>query len=68
MTNRKIIQITGTGVDNNAGTQCDSFLWALCDDGTVWRIADAYGWVAVPPIPQDENEEPVWASAAGTAP
>jgi hypothetical protein len=33
---RKIIQIAACGVANTASTQCDGYLFALCDDGSVW--------------------------------
>lgn len=52
---RRIVQISGVGVDNNSVTQCNAYLFALCNDGSVWRTNTSfYGeWLAMPPIPQD---------------
>lgn len=50
---RKVIQITGAGVDNVSGTQCNHMLHALCDDGTVWMIRNVDDeWWPIPAIPQ----------------
>lgn len=45
----KIIQIAVTGVDNNSSTQCNYFLFALDDDGVMWRRDDTPGsdWTKV---------------------
>lgn len=42
---RKIIQIT---------TDSDGYLYALCNDGSVWNYSsrDEDGWQDIPPIPQ----------------
>ena len=42
---RKVVQISNAEHD----------IAALCDDGTVWVGTDR-GWVKLPPIPQDEDE------------
>lgn len=60
---RKIIQIVASQVSEGALTQCEMYLHALCDDGTLWRISnrdiDVNGfWAAIPPIPQDEPPAP----------
>lgn len=48
---RKIIQ---TAV--SSGGDSGDNVFALCDDGTIWFIPEPYmgGWIALPPIPQDE--------------
>ena len=49
---RRITQITSCGVSNNQTTQCNAFIHALCDDGTVWLIRDNDGeWLQLPEIP-----------------
>jgi len=57
---RKIIQISAIGVENNSVTQCSALLYALCNDGTVWVKRDwCYGpqpWMPEEPIPQPEEE------------
>lgn len=55
MVERKIIQITACQVAEGAITQCEAYLHALCDDGTVWRISnrdidDGREWQRVPRI------------------
>lgn len=57
---RKIIQIAACGVDNVQSTQCNSFLYALCDDNSVWCIPNNDAkWFPVPPVPDapDTNEK-----------
>ena len=44
---RKIIQIQTTEKDE---------VIALCDDGTLWVSKDM-GWIKVPSIPQEDNDE-----------
>lgn len=47
---RKIVQIASAGVANNATTQCNYFLFALCDDGTILRSDDQHkGWAEITP-------------------
>lgn len=49
---RSIIQIASTGVANNATTQCDVMVHALCSDGTIWQYDNAYAnWIQLPEIP-----------------
>jgi hypothetical protein len=49
---RKIVQIAACGVDNVQSTQCNSFLYALCDDNSVWYIPNNDAkWFPVPPVP-----------------
>jgi len=33
---RKIVQIATVSIPNNMSTQCYGYLYALCDDGTLW--------------------------------
>lgn len=61
MPNRKIVQIAACAVAENHMTQCEAYVHALCDDGTVWRLSnrdiDVDGfWAKVPAIPQDEPD------------
>lgn len=52
---RRVIQITATGVVENASTQCEFVLHALCDDGSIWwRDNRGSGWVRVSDIPDGE--------------
>lgn len=54
---RRIVQISTCGVTNHASTQCDSFVYALCDDGSVWMTDEAsHKWTCFPPIPQGETD------------
>ena len=60
---RKIIQIAACGVEENYTTQGEALIFALCDDGTLWRtdnrcIDERDCWTAVPEIPQSEDREP----------
>lgn len=48
---RKIIQISA--YTNSLGEG----VFALCDDGTLWRLSPMFGWESVNKIPQDENED-----------
>lgn len=53
---RKIIQISTTNVENTASTQCNYISVALCDDGTVWTLADTGNdRYKYPNIPQDDK-------------
>lgn len=58
---RRIIQISGT--EAGAANGYSRYLFALCDDGTVWQI-DACNffngeptivWKLLPPIPQEQQ-------------
>ena len=52
MNQRKVIQLTSCRVDNNLSTQCNFFLHALCDDGSMWSIRDnEKEWFQVPQVP-----------------
>lgn len=55
---RKIIQIAFEPYENVHGS-IDSFLNALCDDGTVWVLHEDNGWFRryMPPIPQNDEGE-----------
>lgn len=54
-TKRKIVQIVACGIQENASTQCEMILHALCDDGTVWRTDNRNNeWWTVAPIPQGD--------------
>lgn len=57
-TTRKIIQISASGVENTATTQC-SFIWtALCDDGSVWALGyNDTSWERLPEIPSDGSAQ-----------
>ena len=55
---RTPIQIAAVGVENTNVTQCNSILFSLCDDGTIWEIRDNTGtprWYPLPSIPQDSD-------------
>jgi len=58
---RKIIQITSCGVPSVPGSFSEMLftLYALCDDGTVFRLWDNRpdNWKRVVPIPQDDTTE-----------
>lgn len=48
---RKIVQIAVCGVNNTSQTQCDGFIYALCDDGTLWmKSITSSNWEKEPPI------------------
>jgi len=32
---------------------------ALCNDGTMWQLTGHQQWVEMPPIPQDESNDPL---------
>lgn len=36
----KIIQIAVAGVNNNSQTQCNAYIYALCEDGSLWGVRD----------------------------
>lgn len=51
---RKVVQITSAVLLESA------VLYALCDDGTVWKRSPSVlgpSWVQLPPIPDQEDEE-----------
>ncbi len=55
---RRIVQIATAGVENTRSTQCNHITTALCDDGTVWELADNTDnpqWRRLPEIPQDND-------------
>lgn len=62
MENRKVIQIVCSSSShsfhpdsktNEVGNRCN-MLYALCDDGTVWRLGPHTGkWNRISDIPQD---------------
>jgi len=57
---RKIIQITSCAVPCQPSYNPQLFvLYALCDDGSVFRLWDDHpgDWNRVAPIPQDEEQE-----------
>ena len=61
---RKIIQISSCGVENSVITQCNAFLFALCDDGTLWEQRNTFStWQQVSPVPS----EPCTIEAAATS-
>jgi hypothetical protein len=51
MTKRKIVQIA-TAARNDSEGDGSRFLYALCDDGSIWRMSDLRGWHQLPDIPQ----------------
>jgi len=56
---RKTIQIAIAGVENTASTQCNYITVALCDDGTIWEMANRRNeWQQLPEIPQGELQKP----------
>lgn len=70
---RKIVQITSAQVQEGAVTQCEMYVIALCDDGTLWRInnrdIDTNGfWFRVPDIQQDDEALPPTSAREGFAP
>jgi hypothetical protein len=41
-------------------------VYALCNDGTLWRVGHGYDeWLQVPSIPQDDEEEDKTCSTCG---
>lgn len=52
---RKVVQVSGLGMDQ---------VIALCDDGTMWELKwlgwppTRKAWVKLPDIPQDNKEQP----------
>ena len=56
---RKVIQIiTGvTGSPYMNGTKVEHSIYALCDDGTMWKHI-GNDWYQLPDIPQEEPEQP----------
>jgi hypothetical protein len=61
---RKIVQVTAAGVEEKQSTQCECFLFALCDDGTLWmtdnrivfgRPGEPY-WTRLQDVPQDDED------------
>jgi len=51
---RKPVQVAVTRMDNSYMTQCNYIIVTLCDDGTVWEMADTRPeWRQLPEIPQD---------------
>lgn len=49
---RKIVQIACCGVDNVQSTQCNSFVFALCSDGSLWQQPNNEGrWYQLTEIP-----------------
>jgi hypothetical protein len=51
---RQVIQISTIRVDESLTTQCEYITTALCNDGTIWEIANRnYAeWTRIPDIPQ----------------
>jgi hypothetical protein len=49
---RKIVQIACCGVDNVQSTQCNSYVFALCSDGSLWQQPNNEGrWYQLTEIP-----------------
>ncbi len=55
---RKVIQIIGHHLENNASTQANSVLYALCNDGTIWEMWGHRPWTQVTEIPQVASHAP----------
>ncbi|MFZ7164630.1 hypothetical protein ACLSYV_03775 [Avibacterium avium] len=54
---RKIIQICSDSYHNSETGASAENLFALCDDGSVWRRIELFtGWERLEPIPQDSLE------------
>jgi hypothetical protein len=54
MNERKIIQISLSGVNNTSSTQCDFVAMALCDDGSTWLFRNNdKDWFPLPDIPKE---------------
>ena len=56
MSKRKIIKISATAEKNDG----PSNLFALCDDGSVFKMrsfTDDQAWIQIPAIPEDVNEK-----------
>jgi hypothetical protein len=51
---RQVIQMVGTSTPDG-----DPDLYALCNDGTMWGLNSGGQWVEMPPIPQDESQDPL---------
>lgn len=57
---RKIIQISAVPVPNTSQTQCHAYIFALCDDGTLWfRRDNGDMWQRESDIPQEAPDERV---------
>ncbi len=60
---REIIQISAAAIPENPDTYGHTYLYAMCDDGTVWAIDTVVNdgdpvepkWMQIPPVPQDEK-------------
>ena len=57
---RKIIQISATAHDGAGDEASACWIYALCDDGSVWAM-NGYGgskkrWFMLPPIPQPTTD------------
>lgn len=56
-TPRKVIQITAMPCGNNNYSFHDTILYALCNDGTMWKKHGPTDvWIQLPPIPKDGAE------------
>lgn len=54
---RKVIQITAMPCADNNHSFHDTILYALCDDGTMWKKHGGQDtWIQLPPIPKDGAE------------
>lgn len=47
---RKVIQVAVWG-----GMMDHPF--ALCNDGSMWRLSEEHSWLQLPPIPQDGDDD-----------
>jgi hypothetical protein len=55
---RKIVQHSSIFLAGGYGYDPAEHVYALCDDGTLWKhITASDKWTALPPIPQDEGHE-----------
>lgn len=62
MTNRRVVQLSVTGVENTPSTQCNYIVTALCDDGSMWVLHDGpepFWWQipSIPAAPAKEHED-----------
>ncbi|WP_226396037.1 hypothetical protein [Haemophilus sp. Marseille-Q0026] len=55
MKKRKIIQITATASPDSYSKQHVWDCTALCDDGSLWLLANFQEWQRLPDIPQDNE-------------
>ena len=57
---RKIIQISSVPCGENDTSYNSAYLFALCDDGSIWKLERSKispDWTKLPEIPKDEESQ-----------